>query len=50
MKSSRRPKAAIPLMTPAREQAIQHAIDVMGKGLSWGSTLPRVRREETHER
>jgi prevent-host-death family protein len=38
-----------PLMTPERERAIQHAIDVMGQGLPWGGTLRRFRREEMHE-
>jgi antitoxin (DNA-binding transcriptional repressor) of toxin-antitoxin stability system len=35
-----------PLMTPEREKAIQHAIDVMGQGLPWGRILRRFRREE----
>ena len=39
-----------PLMTPEREKAIQRAIDVMGKGLSWGRMPGRFRREEMHER
>ena len=39
-----------PFMTPERERAIQHAIDAMNKGLPWGSTLRRFRREEMHER
>jgi prevent-host-death family protein len=39
-----------PLMTKEREQAIRHAIDVMRKGLPWGSALRRFRREEMHER
>jgi len=39
-----------PLMTPERENAIQRAIDVMGKGLSWGHTPRRFRREEMRER
>ena len=33
-------------LTPARENSIQHAIEVMGKGLSWGSSLRRFKREE----
>ena len=37
-------------MTPEREKAIQHAIDVMEQGLRWGRTLRRFRREEMHER
>lgn len=39
-----------PLMTPEREKAIQHAIDVMAKGLSWGASVRRYTREEMHER
>jgi hypothetical protein len=39
-----------PLMTPEREKAVQHAIDVMKKGLPWGGTLRKFRREEMHER
>ena len=38
-----------PLMTPEREKAVQHAIDVMVQGLPWGGTLRRFRREEMHE-
>jgi prevent-host-death family protein len=40
----------LPLMTPEREKAVQHAIDVMGQGLPWGGTLRRFRREEMHKR
>ena len=40
----------LPLMTPERKKAIKHAIDVMGKGLSWGSTLQKFKREEMHEK
>jgi hypothetical protein len=39
-----------PLMTPEREKAVQHAIDVMVQGLPWGGTLRRFGREEMHER
>ena len=39
-----------PLMTPEREKAIQHALDVMTKGLSWGATLRTFSRAEMHER
>ena len=35
---------------PERKKAIQHAIDVMTKGLSWGDALQRFKREEMHER
>ena len=38
-----------PLMTPAREKAIQHAIDVMETGLPWGNAMRRFKREEMHE-
>jgi prevent-host-death family protein len=39
-----------PQMTAERKKAIQRAIDVMTKGLSWGNALPRFKREEMHER
>ena len=39
-----------PLMTAERKKAIQRAIDVMAKGLSWGHALQRFKREEMHER
>jgi prevent-host-death family protein len=39
-----------PLMTPEREKAIQHAIEVMAKGLPWGKALCRFKREDMHER
>ncbi len=39
-----------PLMTAERKKAIQHAIDVMAKGLSWGNTLRKFGREEMHDR
>jgi prevent-host-death family protein len=39
-----------PLMTAERKKAIQTAIDVMAKGLSWGAALRRFTREEMHER
>ncbi len=38
----------LPLMTPERKKAIHHAINVMAKGLSWGSTLQKFKREEMH--
>jgi prevent-host-death family protein len=38
-----------PRMTPERKKAIRHAVDVMTKGLSWGSALPRFKRDEMHE-
>jgi prevent-host-death family protein len=37
-------------MTPEREQAIQHAIDVMAKGLPWGTKLRKFTRAQMHER
>jgi hypothetical protein len=36
-------------MTPEREKAVQHAIDVMGQGLPWGGTLRKFKREEMHK-
>jgi len=39
-----------PVMTAERAKAIQHAIEVMAKGLSWGDTLRRFGREEMHDR
>jgi prevent-host-death family protein len=38
-----------PLMTAERKNAIQHAINVMANGLSWGGTLKRFKRDEMHE-
>ena len=37
-------------MTPERERAIQHAIEVMTMGLPWGGALRRYKREEMHKR
>jgi prevent-host-death family protein len=39
-----------PAMTAERKKAIQHAIHVMTKGLSWGDTVPKFSRDEMHER
>lgn len=39
-----------PRMTPERKKAIRHALDVMTKGLSWGTALPRFKRDEMHDR
>jgi prevent-host-death family protein len=39
-----------PLMTAERKKAIQHAIDVMSKGLPWGDALQRFNRDEMHRR
>jgi antitoxin (DNA-binding transcriptional repressor) of toxin-antitoxin stability system len=38
------------LMTPEREKAIEHAVDVIRQGLPWGGKLRRFRREEMHKR
>lgn len=39
-----------PTMTAERKKAIQHAIQMMKKGLRWGDTLPRFTRHEMHDR
>jgi prevent-host-death family protein len=39
-----------PAMTTERQKAIQHAIDVMTKGLPWGDTLQSFTRDEMHDR
>ena len=39
-----------PLMTPERERAIAHAIEVMERGLPWGRSLRQFSRDEMHER
>jgi prevent-host-death family protein len=39
-----------PAMTAERKKAIQHAIDVMTKGLPWGDTLPSFTRNDAHDR
>jgi prevent-host-death family protein len=39
-----------PLMTAERQKAVQHAIDMMAKGLCWGASLQGDKREEMHER
>jgi prevent-host-death family protein len=39
-----------PSMTAERKQIIQHAINVMKKGLAWGDALPHFGRDEMHER
>jgi prevent-host-death family protein len=39
-----------PALTAKRKKAIQHAISLMGKGLSWGESLPRFTRDEMHDR
>ena len=35
-----------PLRTAERKTAIQHAIDVMSKGLPWGDTLQMFNRDD----
>jgi hypothetical protein len=37
-------------MTAERQKAIQHAIEVMTKGLPWGDSLQRLTREDMHGR
>ena len=32
------------------QKGLQHAIDVMSKGLPWGDTLQRFNRDEMHRR
>jgi prevent-host-death family protein len=39
-----------PAMTAERKKAIQHAINLMEKGLTWRDTLPRFTRDEMHDR
>ena len=39
-----------PAMTPERQRAIDHAIEVMSKGMPWGRSLRRFKRDEMHER
>jgi prevent-host-death family protein len=38
-----------PAMTAERATAIQHAIDLMAKGLPWGAILRSFTRDEMHE-
>jgi hypothetical protein len=37
-------------MTAARQKAIARAVELMKKGLPWGSALRRFTRDEMHER
>ena len=39
-----------PLLTPERQRAIDHAMNLMARGLSWGDALRTFSREEMHER
>ena len=38
-----------PLLTPERQAAIDHAIEVMAQGLPWGAALRPFTRDEMHE-
>jgi antitoxin (DNA-binding transcriptional repressor) of toxin-antitoxin stability system len=37
-------------LTPERQAAIHHAIEVMAQGLPWGAALRTFTRDEMHER
>ena len=37
-------------LTPERQAAIYHAIEVMAQGLRWGAALRSFTRDEMHER
>jgi antitoxin (DNA-binding transcriptional repressor) of toxin-antitoxin stability system len=39
-----------PRLTPQRQAAIEHAIEVMAQGLPWGAAVPAFTRDEMHER
>jgi prevent-host-death family protein len=39
-----------PVMTAERQKAIGRAMKLMAKGLPWGKSLQRYRRDEMHER
>ena len=39
-----------PRLTPERQAAIDHAIEVMAQGLSWGTDVGAFTRDEMHER
>jgi len=39
-----------PLLTPERQRAIDHAVNMMARGLPWGDALRTFSREEMHER
>jgi prevent-host-death family protein len=38
-----------PAMTAEHQKAIQHAMEVMTKGLPWGDSLQRFSREDMHD-
>ena len=39
-----------PVLTPERQKAIEHAINMMAKGLPWGDIVQTFSRDEMHER
>jgi prevent-host-death family protein len=39
-----------PRLTPARQAAIKHAIEVMAQGLPWGAAVRPFTRDEMHKR
>jgi prevent-host-death family protein len=39
-----------PRLTPERQAAINHAIEVMAQGLPWGAALRTFTRDEMHQR
>jgi prevent-host-death family protein len=39
-----------PVMTRERRNAIKHAVEVMAKGLPWGSALRTYKRDEMYDR
>ena len=39
-----------PRLTPQRQAAIEHAMEVMVQGLPWGAALRTFARDEMHER
>jgi len=39
-----------PRLTPEQQAAIDHAIEVMAQGLSWGTHARAFTRDEMHER
>ena len=39
-----------PLVTPERQAAINHAIEVMAQGLRWGAAVRAFTLDEMHER
>jgi len=38
-----------PRLTPERQAAIDHAIEVMARGLPWGTAVRAFTRDEMHE-